>query len=93
MPHTKFHRNRPRFQRRFLKGFYHKWAWRPSWSCDPDAASKLSFLLHKEAALMGQAVSEKMFEIVDDVRTPDERTDAGALLYYKLTYKPLARVS
>ena len=25
-----------RFWRRFLKGFYHIWAWRPSWSCDPD---------------------------------------------------------
>ena len=22
------------FQRRYLKGFYHIWAWRPSWSCD-----------------------------------------------------------
>ena len=21
-------------RRRFLKGFYHIWAWRPSWSCD-----------------------------------------------------------
>ena len=26
-----------------MKGFYHIWAWRPSWSCDPDAANKLSF--------------------------------------------------
>ena len=27
-----------RFQRRnFFKGFYHIWAWWPSWSCDPDA--------------------------------------------------------
>ena len=24
------------FRRRFLKGFYHIWAWRPSWSCDLD---------------------------------------------------------
>ena len=23
-------------RRRFLKGFYHIWAWRPSWSCDLD---------------------------------------------------------
>ena len=43
-----------RFRRnRFLKGFYHIWARRPSWSCDPDAANKLL----------------KMFEIVDDGRT------------------------
>ena len=25
----------------FLKGFYHIWAWPPSWSCDPDAGNKL----------------------------------------------------
>ena len=24
------------WRRRFLKGFYHIWAWRPSWSCDLD---------------------------------------------------------
>ena len=34
---------------KILKGFYHLWAWRPSWSCDPDAANKLSFPLPKEA--------------------------------------------
>ena len=28
-----------RFWRRFLKGLYHIWAWRPSWSCDPHAAN------------------------------------------------------
>ena len=37
------------WRRRFLKGFYHIWAWRPSWSCDPDAANKLSFPLPNEA--------------------------------------------
>ena len=36
-------------RRRFLKGFYHIWAWRPCWSCDPDAANKLSSPLPKEA--------------------------------------------
>ena len=34
---------------RVLKGFYHIWAWRQSWSSDPDAANKLSFPLPKEA--------------------------------------------
>ena len=29
--------------RRIFKGFYHIWAWQPSWSCDPDPANKLSF--------------------------------------------------
>ena len=50
MLHTKFRENRF-WRRRFLKGFYHIWAWRPSWSCDPDAANKLSFPLPKEAPL------------------------------------------
>ena len=29
--------------RRFSNGFYHIWAWWPSWSCDPDPTHKLSF--------------------------------------------------
>ena len=27
----------------FFLGFYHIWAWLPSWSCDQDHLSKLSF--------------------------------------------------
>ena len=59
-----------------FEGFYHIWAWRRSWSCDPDTANKLSIPLSKEAphkmALIGQAVLEKkMFEIVFDGQTPD----------------------
>ena len=51
MLHTKFLENRPAGSREedFLKGFYHIWAWQPSWSCDPDAANKILFPLHKEA--------------------------------------------
>ena len=33
----------PRFRRRFLKGFYHIWAWRTSWSCDQHHVYKFSF--------------------------------------------------
>ena len=83
------------WRRRFLKGFYHIWAWRPSWSCDLDAANKISFPLPKEAphkilALIGPAVSEKkLFEIVNDGR----RTDAGPSVSYKLNYEPSAQVS
>ena len=55
-----------------MKGFYHIWAWRPSWSCDPDAANKISFplsrRLHINLALISPAVSEKMFEIVYEGR-------------------------
>ena len=70
----------PVLEKKILKGFYHIWAWRPSWSCDPDAANKLLFPLSKEAPLIGPVVSEKkMFEIVDadrpttdDGRTPEQ---------------------
>ena len=43
MLHTKFRENRPAGsgEEDFLKGFYHIWVWRPSWSCDPYAANKL----------------------------------------------------
>ena len=50
MLHTKFRENRPAGSREDdFKGFYHIWAWRPSWSCDRDAANKLSYPLPKEA--------------------------------------------
>ena len=94
MLHTKFHGNRllvPR--RRFLKGFYRIWAWRPSWSCDPDAPNKLSFPLHKDGstynlALIGPAVSEKKMS-----EHCERRTDGRPWVSYKLTYEPSAQVS
>ena len=50
MLHTKFRKiGPPVLAEKILKGFYHIWAWRPSWSCDPDAAKKISFPLPKEA--------------------------------------------
>ena len=36
-------------EKKIFKGFYHIWAWRPYWSCDPDATNKILFLLPKEA--------------------------------------------
>ena len=70
------------WRRRFLKGFYHIWAWRPSWSCDSHATNKISFPLPKEGphqnlALIGLVVSEKkMFEHcgrrTDDGQTTDD---------------------
>ena len=54
MLHTKFRENRPAGSGeedfRFLSGFYHSWAWRPSWSCDPNFAIKLSFPLPMDAS-------------------------------------------
>ena len=48
MLNTKFRENRlPVLEKKILKGFYLIWAWRPSWSYDPDAAHKLSFPLPK----------------------------------------------
>ena len=65
MLHTKFGGNRPAGSgEEELKGFYHVWAWRPSWSCDPNAVNKVLFpLTHRGStqtlALIDQAVSEK----------------------------------
>ena len=77
MLHTKFGGHQF-WKRRFLKGFYHIWAWLPYWSCDPDSANKFWFPLSIEAsqnlALIGQAIWEKKrFEIVDDVQTDGRR--------------------
>ena len=46
MLHTKFRGNLSTGSGdKIFEAFYHIWAWRPSWSCDPDAANKLSFPL------------------------------------------------
>ena len=40
MLHTKFRENRLAGSgEEDLKGFYHIWVWRASWSCDPHAAN------------------------------------------------------
>ena len=46
MIHTKFRGNRPSGlgEEDFFKGFYHIWAWRPSWSCDQHHVIRFSFL-------------------------------------------------
>ena len=49
MLQAKFRGNRTIGSGEDFNGFYHIWAWRPSWSCDPDAVNKLSFPLSKEA--------------------------------------------
>ena len=49
MLHTKFHGNRSTGSGEENFEGYHIWAWRPSWSCDPDAAyKKFRFPLSKE---------------------------------------------
>ena len=37
------------WRRRFLNGFYHIWAWRPSWSCDHNIMYKFWLTYHKES--------------------------------------------
>ena len=68
------------FRRRsFLKGFYYKWALRPSWSHDLDHLNKLSFLHSNEAPceillwLAQWFLRRKCLKSVDDGRTMDER--------------------
>ena len=44
MLHTKFRENRPAGSgEEHFEWLLPLWAWRPSWSCDPDFAIKLSF--------------------------------------------------
>ena len=52
MLHTKFRENRPAGSGEedfWMFFFYHKWAWRPSWSCNPDFRIKLSLPLSMDA--------------------------------------------
>ena len=51
MLHTKFRVNRPAGsgEEDFLVVFTIVWAWRPSWSCDPNFAITLSFPLPMDA--------------------------------------------
>ena len=45
MLHTNFHGHQPFGYREddFFLGFYHIWAWRPTWTCDIDHLIKLPF--------------------------------------------------
>ena len=70
--------------------YYHIWTLRPSCSCDPDAANKLSFPLPKEAPhKIWLRLAERFWKrrclkmwTDDDGRTT---IDAEPLVYYKFT--------
>ena len=50
-------------EKNILKGFYHIWTWRPSWSCDINHLYSLLLTHQMEAVSIGLAVSkEKKFE-------------------------------
>ena len=87
----------PVLEKKIFEGVYHLWAWWPSWSCDPDAANKISLPLPKEAPhkiwlwLVKQFRRRSLSIVNDD--DDGHRTDAGPWVSYKLTYEPLAQVS
>ena len=69
MLHTKFqgHRHFGSRDEDFQKGFYHIWAWWPSWSCDLDHLNILLFAHPKEAPheiLLQSAVIEEKKETI-----------------------------
>ena len=47
-------------EKKNFEGFYHIWAWRPSWSCDQDHFNKFSFPFIQNLVQNGPAVSEKI---------------------------------
>ena len=68
-------------EKKIFKGFYHIWAWRPSWSMDCDHFSNFSFPQPKEApyeiwAKLAQGLQRRSrLKMLTDGRT-DGRTDA-----------------
>ena len=58
-------------EKKIFKGFYHIWAWRPSWSTNRDHFSNLLFPLPKEAPYLNlskigpEAPEKKLFEILN----------------------------
>ena len=88
MLHTKFRGNGQLVpEKKIFEGFYHIWASRPSWSCDPDTVNKLSFPLPKEAARKNWLCSAQRFQrrrclsIVDDNGRRRRRTTTDEVYY------------
>ena len=67
------------WRRRFLKGFYQIWAWRPSWSRDQEHLNKLSFPHPKESPyeILVQLAQwfqrRRCLKMLTDGRTTDAR--------------------
>ena len=80
----------PVLEKKTFKGFYHIWAWRPSWSCDQHHVNKIFISLYLKAFIQnlvqkGSVVSEKVwfeFLYVHDLG-PRSRNDLD--LQYSLT--------
>ena len=92
MLHTKFHGNLSAGSREDFKGFYHIWAWRPSWSCDQHHFHQFFITLYLKAFIqnlvqIGTIVSAKIwfeFLYVYDLG-PRSRNDIE--LQYSHTFK------
>ena len=70
-----------------LKGFYHIWAVRPSWSCDQDHLSKLLFPYPKESQyeisvqLAQWFQRKRSLKMLTDGQRTDERRTPESLVY------------
>ena len=74
--------------------FYHIWALRQYWSCDPDDLNNFSYpnpwRLDANLVRIGPVVSEeKSFEILDGIQT----TNDGTGLHYKLPWSLRPRLA
>ena len=70
-----------------MKGFYHIWAWWPSWSCDP-VLNKFSFPQLMEAPHEIWLRLAKRFWRRRSLKIVDGRMDDRECLYYELTNEP-----
>ena len=79
------------WRRRFLKGFYHIWAWRPSWKCDQDHLNKLLFPRPKESPyeiwvqLAQWFQRRRCLKMLTDGRRTDGRTDGQQSDWYTIS--------
>ena len=81
-------------EKKIFEGFLPLWAWRPSWSCEPDPANKLLFPYPTEAPYEIWLRLAKWFwrrrslKMVDGQMDGRRTPNAGPWLYYKLTNEP-----
>ena len=74
-------------EKKFLKGFYPIWVWRPSWSCEPDPRTNFHSPIPLRLGFNWTSGLEKIFE--NGGRTDSGwRTDDRACLYCKLSNEP-----
>ena len=91
MLHTKFRGNRSAGsgKGRFLKGFYHMWAWRPSWpSCHQIFISLYLKAFIRDLVQIGKVVSEKIwfeFLYIHDIG-PRSRNDLDLQYSHNFIY-------